>query len=539
MSFARVHRLTKPPRVIATGLSMGQALTLPCAFVAALGVLALLTVRQQPALLRAFVGAGGAVLAWSAALALAARRTRRTFTLEFMPRPQHWLQACAQGSVLLYWGWHAPIVYAFLPFIFAQLIFAYAVDSLVAWSRRDTYTLGFGPFPVVFSVNLFLWFRPQWFVLQFGMIALGFLAKELIRWNKEGRSAHIFNPSSFPLAVFSLALIVTGSSNITLGYLIANTQFDTPHIYLVIFLAALPGQFLFGVAAMTMPAVVTMYAVSLLYFKVTGTYLFYDANIPVPVFLGMHLLLPDPSTSPRTELGRISFGVLYGLGTTACYVGLTALGIPTFYDKLLPVPMMNLLVRFIDRAAMSKALAGLDPRRLGRTLTPRGRSAAYASIWVVVFATLSAVKGVGDTHPGQYLPFWQKACGTGNVRACNYAANLTLIYCNNGSGWACNEVGILRDELAQLAGGPAGQPAGQAFSRACELGFTPGCDNAHRAATDPRPPARAAPLLADLPIVLRGTKPPIRERDPAKLYALACTQGWPGMCGTQATKKQP
>ena len=43
---------------------------------------------------------------------------------------------------------------------------------------------------------------------------------------------------------------------------------------------------------------------------------------------------------------------------------------------------------------------------------------------------------------GQYLPFWQEACESGNERACRYEAFLTLTYCNNGSGWACNEAGI-------------------------------------------------------------------------------------------------
>ncbi len=57
-----------------------------------------------------------------------------------------------------------------------------------------------GPFPVIFSINLFLWFKPDWFYFQFLMVALGFAAKELIRWDKDGRRAHIFNPSSFPLA---------------------------------------------------------------------------------------------------------------------------------------------------------------------------------------------------------------------------------------------------------------------------------------------------------------------------------------------------
>ena len=59
---------------------------------------------------------------------------------------------------------------------------------LLCWSRRNTYTLGFAPFPIVFSINLFLWFKPDWFYFQFAMVALGLAARELIRWNREGLS---------------------------------------------------------------------------------------------------------------------------------------------------------------------------------------------------------------------------------------------------------------------------------------------------------------------------------------------------------------
>ena len=145
--------------------------------------------------------------------------------------------------------------------IVAQLLFAYAFDMLLVWSRRDIYTLGFGPFPVIFSINLFLWFKPDWFYFQFLMVALGFAAKELIRWDKDGRRAHIFNPSSFPLAVFALALLLTGTSDLTWGQEIAITQFYPPHMYLMLFLIGLPGQFFFGVTTMTLSAVVTTYAV--------------------------------------------------------------------------------------------------------------------------------------------------------------------------------------------------------------------------------------------------------------------------------------
>src|SRR5205814_7724797 len=65
--------------------------------------------------------------------------------------------------------------------------------------------------------------------------------------------------------------------------------------------------------SMTMSAVVTTYVFGRVYFALTGTYFFYDSYIPISVFLGMHLLFNDPATSPRTELGRIIYGSLYGL----------------------------------------------------------------------------------------------------------------------------------------------------------------------------------------------------------------------------------
>ena len=118
----------------------------------------------------------------------------------------------------------------------------------------------------------------------------------------------------------------------------------------------------------------------------TGVYFFYDSYIPIAVFLGMHLLFTDPSTSPRTELGRIVFGVLYGLSTIVLYVVLGWVGAPTFYDKLLQVPLLNLSVIVIDRAARSADASGGSIRpRSGAALAPRRRHLAYIGVWAVVF----------------------------------------------------------------------------------------------------------------------------------------------------------
>ena len=508
-------------------LSPTRAFGLPFLFTLCLLAFGLLhSVRENPKLLWSFLGAGALLIAWNAVLFQSALREGRRLTLEFVLRKQHYVQACAHISIFLYWGWYWRQVYDSAHLIVAQLVFAYAFDMLLSWSRRDTYTLGFGPFPIIFSTNLFLWFRQDWFYFQFLMVAVGFAGKEFIRWNKEGRRTHIFNPSSFTLTVFSLALIFTGMSDITWGKEIAITQFYPPHMYVFLFLVGLPGQFLFGVTSMTMSAVVTTYLFGLAYFAATGTYFFFDSYIPIAVFLGMHLLFTDPSTSPPTELGRLIFGAFYGLTTVALYALLGNAGLPTFYDKLLQVPLLNLLIQVIDRAARSKTLQAFNPAALGRSLAARQRNLAYMSIWATVFAVMSAAQGVGDGHRGQWLPFWQQACREDRPYGCLYLSQLQSNFCNGGSGWACNELGILK--IQREADRPG---AAASIQRGCELGFQAACLNVSRMSGGTAAVVSAPPTLDDYPIILRGSKAPITDQAPSALYTRACSQAWPDTCG--------
>ena len=537
---AAAEQAIPPPGPWSARLPPPRMLVLPLAFTFGLVGLALLApVRENPKLLSTFLGAAAALAAWNAMLLTSALRKGRMLTLEIVLRKQHYLQACAQGSVLLYWGWHWRHVYDSAHLIGAQLMFAYAFDMLLCWTRRDTSTLGFGPLPVIFSINLFLWFKPDWFYMQFAMVAVGFAAKELIRWDKDGRRVHIFNPSSLALALFSLGLLATGMTDITWGRDIANTQFYPPHMYVMLFLIGLPGQLFFGVTTMTMSAVVTTYLFGLLYFAATGVYFFYDSYIPIAVFLGMHLLFNDPSTSPRTELGRIMFGALYGLSTVALYELLGLAGTPTFYDKLLQVPLLNLSIKWIDRAARSNVLRVFDPAALGRALAPRHRHLAYMSIWAIVFTVMSAVQGVGDGHRGQWVPFWRQACQDGRPYACPYLADVQLHFCDQGSGWACNEAGLLHIALSRsgedrrrLDAVGAAAP----FKQGCGLGLAAACENLRTMLTG-GVLAIAPPTLEDYPIVLRGGKGPITDRSPSTLYARACDQGWPNTCERAAAAR--
>ena len=178
--------------------------------VALVGLSAFPQVGGDPPVFRSFVGAAAVLAVWAAILF--ARSGARSLSIEVAVSRAHYVQMFAQGSILVYWGWFVRPVYAFAPMILGQILFAFGVDALLQWTRRENYRIGWGPIPVIFSINLFLWFKPEWFFFQFGLVAVGFLAKELIRWEKNGRSAHIFNPSSFPLAVAALILIAYSQS---------------------------------------------------------------------------------------------------------------------------------------------------------------------------------------------------------------------------------------------------------------------------------------------------------------------------------------
>ncbi len=121
-------------------------LAFPLALAAVLAAFRFLpTAQANPRLGLSILGASLSLAALCGVVWYMARG--RALKVEVQLRAQHYLQACAQGTVLVYWGWYWPPVYDAAPLIAAQLVFAYAFDMLLAWSRRDTYTLGFAPVP--------------------------------------------------------------------------------------------------------------------------------------------------------------------------------------------------------------------------------------------------------------------------------------------------------------------------------------------------------------------------------------------------------
>jgi hypothetical protein len=484
-------------------------------------------VQRHPVLVQSFWGAVAALVIWQALYLLRSKPAGgRPALILAPPRKQHYIQSMCHLSVYAYWGWHWAPVYDFAWLLAAQLVFAYGFDMLLSWSRRGSYLLGFGPFPIIFSTNLFLWFRDDFFYLQFLLIAAGFIGKEFIRWHKDGRYVHIFNPSGFSLSLFSVLLIATGTTHLTWGPEIASTLSLAPHIYVFLFFVGLVVMYFFSITLVAASAAAVLFGLSALYSATTGVPYFLDSEIPSAVFLGLHLLVTDPSTSPRTPPGRLVFGILYGLGVFSLYSLLGAIGAPTFYDKLLCVPLLNLSVRWIDRTVESIGRPGVLAR-LGLE-GPLGRhNLAHMAVWVAFFTAMTVAGRTDGRHTGDSLPFWQQACEAGRPNACTRLLQVEGSYCTDGSGWACNELGAQYREGRIVS---ADQTIARGyFARACELRFQAACINLLGGEV-----ARANPRAFDLRLLVREGGLNLLDMPEPDLYARACEHGWSFACRRSA-----
>ena len=501
-----------------------------------IGLLAAFTlipwVNANPRLFGSLWAAAGGLAVFLAVVRSRAAKAGRILTYSVLARPAHYVQLAMHTSIFLYWGWYWREVYHYAPLIVAQIVFVYALDMLLCWSRRDKWILGFGPFPIVLSTNLFLWFKDDWFFFQFLLVATGVLCKEFVTWQRDGRRTHIFNPSAIALAIFSVGLLATHATYLTWGEEVAVSLGRPPHIYLEIFALGLVVQALFSVTLVTLSAAAALYLLNLAYTGSTGLYYFVDSNIPIAVFLGLHLLVTDPSTSPRKGFGKLLFGAMYGVLVFVLYSLLGRMGAPTFYDKLLCVPALNLLVQPLDRIG-----AAVQTWFHQWTWNPRQANFAHMGIWIALFAVMAGTGFVGGRHPGSDPEFWRRACESGAASACGTLIRTLDIDCSHGAGLACLTLGVLWNEGRIVTRDRA--ESGKNFARACDLGMQYACPSlvalvkengpeVFRTSCD-RGDGESCFILASLYYAGRGV-----PKDPATavtLFGTSCSNGWWRGCG--------
>ena len=116
-------------------------------------------VSLQPVVERSFLAAALGLMAGAMVLYATATSRERDLSMRVEIKTPHWLQACAQGTLMLYWGWHVSAVLGNLPLLLGQLLFAYGFDALLQMYRNDEYRIGFGPvsythltLPTIYSV---------------------------------------------------------------------------------------------------------------------------------------------------------------------------------------------------------------------------------------------------------------------------------------------------------------------------------------------------------------------------------------------------
>lgn len=470
-----VERSARPPEGVASPRLFPAV---PLGFAAALGLLAFLPpIAGHARLTTTFVAVALGLIGWTAWLAWRARATGRELALELVPpQKSHYVQGCVQLSIYAYWAMYWPKVLDAAPLIVGQMFFLFAFDGLLQLSRGRHWRLGLGPVPIVFSTNLFMWFKDDWFAFQFAMLASCALAKEFIRWERDGKNTHIFNPSAFGLSLVSIVLIATNTTHLTWGIEVATTLGLAPHMYAWIFFVGLIVQYFFAVTLMTVSAAVVLYVGNLIYTRITGVYFFVDTGIPIAVFLGLHLLVTDPATSPKSSLGRILFGGAYGLANLVLFWVLGGLNVPDFYDKLLPVPLLNLTVKALDAFARLDAVAWFT--RWEARLRAKELNYVHMGAWSAVFASMFATGFVEAPHPGNSIEFWRRAYVDGKPAAGRNWMKMVGTSADAGDARSCEELGRIYAAGEIVPASPGA--AAHYFARSCELGWVPGCESVAR-----------------------------------------------------------
>ena len=419
------------------------------------------TARDTPIVAWSLRGSAAVFALW---LVWLLRSGRPLETQLFIRRP-HWVQILCHSSIYVYWGSAVDLVSDMAPLILAQIPFVYTLDLLLSWTRGRRWLLSFGPIPIVGSTNLFIWFKAPWFPLQLALMATTFLSREFLRWRRDGQDRHIFNPSGFGLALTSVALLATGSTGLTYGPEIATTLARPHYIFPLIFLTGLVVQSLFRVGPITMGAAVTVFLGDLVWHQVTGEWIFENETIPIAVFLGMTLLVTDPATSPRRSMGKLIYGILYGLAVFPLFLVLQAFGIPAFYDKLLQVPVLNLMLPWIERVADRIPVPAVFNRLAGGRL-----NAVHVAVWAGIFTFMLPSL---MHHPGQDPAYWTPRCLAGNTRSCANLRVLMQARCDARPAEVCLEFG---DQLASGKLFATDEPgAVVAYGKACRAGVARGC----------------------------------------------------------------
>jgi hypothetical protein len=310
-------------------------------------------------------------------------------------RLPHLLPALIQVAIFAYWSLYWPAVRDHIPSMALQLVMAVAADAVFSFARLGSWRIGASPLPVVLSMNLFVWFDPHGVVIS---ILVAFATKALL--HRAGR--HVLNPSAIGLAAAGLVSYLAPGF-IHVGGLFHMMNLSPNMAELMVLLAILP-QTRFRILPISIAAVVAL--------RLADN----PAVLRPPMILAVALLATDPSTIPKTDAGKVLFGLLLGFGVVVSSWVFRRVGLTDDFAKVVPIPLANALVPQLDQlgnAIVSMVRTVLE--RVVRMKTAREASLLQQPIPNVVFVVLwllITVTPLHDEKPHSFEPSLHWNLGT-------------------------------------------------------------------------------------------------------------------------------
>ncbi|HTE05488.1 MAG TPA: tetratricopeptide repeat protein, partial [Planctomycetota bacterium] len=139
----------------------------------------------------------------------------------------------------------------------------------------------------------------------------------------------------------------------------------------------------------------------------------------------------------------------------------------------LPVPILNLSVKLIDRVSASGILGRFS--RWQASFAPRRLNYVHMGLFAALFVPLLLTGYVEGPHPGSSIRFWKQAVAEGKPHAARSLVELVQYQATEGSGAAWNELGLLYMEGKLVP--KDSSAATTCFIKATELGDPTGCSN--------------------------------------------------------------
>jgi TPR repeat protein len=150
---------------------------------------------------------------------------------------------------------------------------------------------------------------------------------------------------------------------------------------------------------------------------------------------------------------------------------------PRFYDKLLAVPMLNLLVIHLDKIGhsasrrVSALVARLPP--VGAWFQGWKLNLMHMSLWILLFGWAYGSGSIGPDHEGGSISYWEGACVEGKRNACKNLSSLYEGQCFSGDFASCGHISELYQTNPELIEGEFGRI--YHYATACDAGSVDDC----------------------------------------------------------------